>query len=121
MKKHNVMFEYVRQGGKRRPIKDSEGKVVRMGGGKRVGAMVAVPVGNDVLIGWTKCHLRSKDGPKYTDKFDSKVAILAAAGRAALKSDERVPHSVKKQLKRFIERAKRYYKDKTVITSYLNI
>lgn len=111
-----ILVEYHRGGGKKKVITDSNGNFVRYSGGRRLGAMVAVPIDPDtVSIGWTKCKTRCKyNKSKYIDSFDKEMAVNAAIGRAFMKDKKKPASSMVVNLSCFIKRAQIYYKDKNV-------
>ena len=78
----------------------------------RKGIMVAIPVDNDkVRIGWSLCNFSMRDEFGY---LGASIAIDRAA------NGSRVPPaaSMIKPLKKFVERAKKYYKDKEVTVTF---
>lgn len=87
----HTLIEYVRDK-KRRPV----------------GVFVADKVPNEdgttysVSIGWSRCNWR--------DKFHKETGLSIAFGRLCKNRIENVPHSMKTQFYKFLERCERYYK-----------
>ena len=76
--------------------------------GKRIGIVVAIELDTDnVRIGWSLCNVK-------LDKFDRYRGLQIAVGRAIYNSTTDIPQSVYPTLTHFAQKAKRYYKDKTV-------
>jgi len=72
--------------------------------GQRRGVVCAVEKNG---VGWSFCNV------KAGDRFDKKMAITIATGRAmknCFKWKSNVPYEVKPFLKKMTERAKRYFK-----------
>lgn len=85
------------------------GRLLREPERAKKGVMVAMPVSDEeVRIGWSLCALTKGD------KFDPKLAIKIAVGRAEAGSTDYPADSMVKPLTKFVNRAKRYYKDKKV-------
>ena len=84
-------------------------KVVKNGRSKAM--FVATKMDNDVLIGYSMCHPR--------DKWDKFTAIKIAFRRAYVwyesKRDWKIPHSLKGDFIKFLNRCKRYYKDANIV------
>ena len=78
---------------------------------QRVGVVLASPAPNgEVAIGWSLCN--TKKGEKY----DNDRGILIALGRARNYGGiDPVPTSLAKTAAFMVGRAKRYFKDKSVI------
>lgn len=79
---------------------------------QRVGVVVAVkdPLTKQVNIGWSLCFSKK-------DTFDNNLGMTIALGRADHGSTDPVPHSIRGEVNRMIDRAKRYFKDATAIAS----
>jgi hypothetical protein len=124
--KNNMKLEYFREGGKFVEEVSDDGMLnVRWHRGRKRGAMFAALHPNDntrVIVGWSMVHRRY-------DKFDRENAFYVALGRAlAWSDDERylrkedskeafptfVPASTTLAFQFFLNRAKSYYKDKTM-------
>jgi len=87
----------------------------RAGQNAKIGIMIAKKIKNKkgknkVFVGWSKCKLTA-------DVFDKDIGRLIAEGRIASRVEkgkkekkEKVPPSIKPQLKAFVERCKLYFK-----------
>jgi hypothetical protein len=75
--------------------------------GNRIGTVVATRVGNDILLGWSKCKTR-------LDKFDPKRGVQIAMGRAVMGSHIPVASSLQFAYDAMKERASRYFKGATI-------
>lgn len=85
-----------------------KGKTLRKADKIRKGVLIAVPVSDDrVRIGWSLCNFSMED--EFTD-LGMKIAIE----RAETSSTVPPAHSIMEELKKFIQRARTYYKDKEV-------
>lgn len=76
----------------------------------KIGMVLAKSVKNEVRIGFSKCNT-------VCDKFDRDRAVKIARVRAEKFSDQmynkyNVPSDVEKIMPEFIDRCKRFYKDK---------
>lgn len=112
---------------KRHKLVDSTGREVplmakypdtvrRVPVGEPIGVLAAVhTVGDTVYIGWSKCNHGAGDG------FDKVRGVDIAIQRSVKASKEPVPMSIVPQYTRFIGRAARYFKDKDVTTSAINM
>lgn len=72
---------------------------------------------NHIICGYSMCH--------PSDRFSKAKAIDIAYGRSIKwdslsKTFYRVPDSMKVELRRFLQRAKSYFKDKTISTWVIN-
>ena len=86
-------------------------------GGKNVksGVLLGRKVKGRVLVGWSKCKLTGKN----PDTFDVQRGLDIAQGRIQSFVDEhrnghQVPPSIEDNLKKFVNRCKRYFKVKKV-------
>jgi len=101
-----MIVEYVRSGGKKRVAIKNGNKIFT--GGKKVGVMVALPIDDKIVrVSWAKCH-------KRLDKF-SELGVNIAKDRAVKERYHLVPRSMEKKIRGFVERVKKYYKDKEVV------
>jgi len=77
---------------------------------KKKGVMVAIPINSAVRFGWAMCHRR--------DKFNRELGKKIAMGRALCENKNYdLPASMKRDFKKFVNRAERYYKDKKIISN----
>ncbi len=101
-----MMVEYVRNGGRKRKIIKNGAEILT--GGKKVGVMVALPINDRVVhVSWAKCH-------KRLDKFTD-LGVSIAKDRAMKERYHVVPRSMEKKIEKFMERVKKYYKNREVI------
>lgn len=72
--------------------------------GERYGAFAAtLNEAGEIVIGHSKWHAK-------LDKYDPKRGMSIAVGRAEKDSDAALAQSLRKKIKPFVRRAKRYYK-----------
>jgi hypothetical protein len=88
-----------------------KGKEIIKPNNAKKGMMVALPMGDKVRIGWSLCNFAM--GDEFSERGES-IAIERA------ETGSKVPPaaSMVKPLEKFIERAKRYYKDKEVEVTF---
>jgi hypothetical protein len=82
----------------------------------RVGVVCAVPCSYEpqvVRLGWSRCNV------SMGDKFSKELGLMIAINRAVKGTWNRVPDSVQDKYNKVGVRAKKYFKDKKVIASYL--
>jgi len=100
-----MIKEFVRKGGNKKYTFKNGKRVKGTRGGTRVGVFVALRGENgNIRTGWSLCHNK-------LDKFDSRLGIKIAMGRAKNGSSVvPVADSIKCKYDKFVERAKKYYK-----------
>ena len=99
-----MLIEYIRKG-KYRLKKKTKNRIKK-------GIFVAILCKDDVVrIGWSLCKFSS--GDKFTTRG------MEIATERAIRCTTTIPSSIKLQLNTFIERTKKYYKDKEVISNIL--
>ena len=64
---------------------------------------------DQVIIGWSLCNRRAGD------RFDRQRGVQIAYQRSATGSDAGVPYSLAEQYMKFLNRSRRYFKNKSVI------
>ena len=64
---------------------------------------------DQVIIGWSLCNRRAGDS------FDRDRGVQIAYQRSATGSSASVPHSMVDQYSKFLDRSRRYFKNKTVL------
>lgn len=110
-----VLIEHIRRGGNKRYRTTATGKRFKgIKGGNPIGSMAAVfdETEKKVAVGWSLCH----ELDKCKDGFNASRAVDIALGRAvAERSKNPLPKSIAKKVKRFADRAKRYYKTENII------
>jgi hypothetical protein len=96
-----ALIQYIRSKGQL--VQDIDtGEVFREKGAPR-GVLVADQVGNEVKIGWSMTH--------ENDKFNKKRGLNIAKTRMDKPcSEDMIPHTVKKEMAIFRERALKYFK-----------
>ena len=81
---------------------------------KKKGVLIAIVCADDIVrIGWSLCKLSAGD------RFN-KLGLEIAKERA-IRHMTTAPTSILNQLEKFIERAKKYYKNKTVEVNIDNV
>ena len=109
----NAKIEYLRRG-------PAQGKLIREKRRrvKKVGVLLALPVGSEIVIGWSLCH-------RTLDEFDTETAVELARDRALVWKDREtrlswkggeVPHSIQGELVDFAGKMRMYYKGKAFPT-----
>ncbi len=101
-----MLIEYVRKG-TFNPNKKVTNKGRFVANRKKKGVIVAVVCDDNVVrIGWSLCHRK--------DEFTKRGMEIAINRAKSCKSIKTFPLSIKTQLKSFIKRAEKYYKDKII-------
>lgn len=104
-------------------IKSKKGKVL---GREKIGVMVAGTLedAGDVTFGFSLCHLKhdrfdwiqnSGGGASRQKNFGRELAITRAVKWARLNINQFVPYKIRDEAATFINRAKRYYKDREMM------
>jgi hypothetical protein len=101
-----MLITYVRKS--RNGDYTKSGRVLRKPERVKKGIMVAIPMEDKVRIGWALCNFTAGD------KYSPEMAINIAKGRAVEGSTDAPAASMLKPLRKFIDRAARYYKDKEI-------
>jgi hypothetical protein len=110
--KNGMILQYIRSKGKLNVRLTKSGKVMRRNGkpvtyrekGSPKGVLIAEKVNGEVLIGWS-C---ARTG---VDPFDKNLGLQIARARALDKKPlEYAPHSVQKELTRFVPRINKYFR-----------
>ena len=80
---------------------------------KRIGDLVAMNINGKVVFGWSLCH--KKDIYDFVDGERKPGFGLKTAKSRALKwkdkSNIEIPHSIRKPVKKFLDRCELYFKD----------
>lgn len=80
---------------------------------KRIGDLVAMRIADKVVFGWSLCHRRDiydfVEGRKYPG-FGLKMAKTRAM-KWSNNPNVEVPHSIRKQFSKFMNRCDKYFKD----------
>jgi len=101
-----MLIEYVRKG-IFSPNKKITNKGKFVASRKKKGIIVAIVCDDNVVrIGWSLCHRK--------DEFTKRGMEIAINRAKNCKSIKTFPLSIKTQLKSFIKRVEKYYKDKNI-------
>ena len=85
---------------------------IRKKNGRKIGVLVAVPVGNTVGIGFSKC----RNNEEFDPEFGTDVAFQRAIFTATHSRKYKIPTSIRGDYNRMMFRAQDYYQDKDVVS-----
>lgn len=131
--KHLIRYIKRRQ---KRDSKDKSKKIVEV---KKAGVMFAAPIGDEIIIGYSLCHknldkfdyVKDQNGLKKIKGFGLNMSMMRAkkwkefsttfiCSAPQPKDEERIPdcvyipQSIAKDLRQFILRCSKYYKEKNM-------
>jgi len=108
--------------------RNSKGKILKK---EQIGVMVAGPTNDNpkkITFGFSLCHpkydrfdwIKVNGGHQRKKHFGRELAIQRAIKWSKLNSAQFIPYKIRNEAKLFIQRVKRYYKDK-IVPSWIDI
>jgi len=88
-----------------------------------IGTFVAVPRDDTeiVNIGWSKCHKMDIEKNRVKGTSSEKLGTQIALSRARNGTNARLPSSLEGSMDKFVERVSKYYKDKKLLPSGVDV